>query len=113
MVAVSENDMFTLLYQVRAGVMDKSFGIHVAKLANFPKNVVDMAQKIYDESEDHYFQIKSRNDEKAAKMYTDAVDRLTSVDPNDANDEEIAKMIADIQATVKTSDNDYLLKHFN
>lgn len=47
MVAVANNDTFTLLYQVRPGVMDKSFGIHVAKLANFPKNVVQVNISVY------------------------------------------------------------------
>lgn len=42
MVAVADNDNFTLLYEVRPGVMDKSFGLHVAKLANFPNHVVEV-----------------------------------------------------------------------
>lgn len=42
MVAISDKDTFTLLYKVKPGVMDKSFGIHVAKLANFPEDVVEV-----------------------------------------------------------------------
>lgn len=44
MMALSDNNEFTLLYQVKPGVMDKSFGIHVAKLAHFPRDVIDVSR---------------------------------------------------------------------
>lgn len=111
MVAMSDKDTFTLLYQVRAGVMDKSFGIHVAKLANFPKHVVQLAQKIYDESEDHYSQLKSQ-DEKAAEIFVNAIEKLTQIDTNAIDDQDIDGIVADIQKKVKGSNNTYFKEQF-
>lgn len=45
MNAIADNDNFTLLYQVKPGVMEKSFGIQVAKLAKFPNEVVKVKYK--------------------------------------------------------------------
>lgn len=107
---MSDKDTFTLLYQVRPGVMDKSFGIHVAKLANFPKDVVQFAEQIYNESEDHYTQLKI-HDATAAKIFNETIDKLMEIDINAASTEK-AKSIEDIRKTVKASNNPYFKENF-
>lgn len=52
--AVEENGNITFLHKVKEGSIDKSYGIHVAKLADLPNSLIDRASsilKIYENKE--------------------------------------------------------------
>ena len=44
--AIEENGNITFLHKVKDGSIDKSYGIHVAKLADLPSNLIDRASNI-------------------------------------------------------------------
>ncbi len=44
--AVEEDGMITFLHKVKSGAVDKSYGIHVASLANLPDSLIQRAEEI-------------------------------------------------------------------
>ena len=44
--ALEENGHVTFLHKVKPGAIDKSYGIHVASLANLPKSLIERAEDI-------------------------------------------------------------------
>ncbi len=54
--AIEENGNLTFLHKIKEGSIDKSYGIHVAKLANLPSKVIKRANQIlevYENKEKH------------------------------------------------------------
>ena len=49
--AYEENGNITFLHKIKDGSVDKSYGIHVAKLANLPSSLIDRANIILEQYE--------------------------------------------------------------
>lgn len=71
-----------------------------------------MAQNIYDESEDHYLQLKIQHDHEAAKIFTDAIEQLCTPDASSISDVDLQRSINDIRCRVKASNSSYFKSAF-
>jgi DNA mismatch repair protein MSH2 len=49
--ALAEGDRLTMLYKVKEGVIDRSYGIHVAEMLKFPEEVLKEAKALANELE--------------------------------------------------------------
>lgn len=69
-VAVREwQDEVVFLYKVEEGSCDRSFGIHVAKLAGVPEEVITRAWQVLDDLEERGKNIKVRKNEKQLELF--------------------------------------------
>jgi len=53
--ALAEGDQLTMLYKVQEGVIDRSYGIHVAEMLKFPESVIKQAKEIAQALEENCF----------------------------------------------------------
>lgn len=108
MAAVADNENFTLLYQVRPGVMEKSFGIQVARLANFPENVVLNAQQVYNEFEDEHVAKQTEEDKSLLEKINKAIENLSTTGNNvDINENDLSKLVDQFTQDIKKLDSEY------
>jgi len=108
MAAVADADNFTLLYQVRPGVMEKSFGIQGARLANFPEHVVQNAQEVYNEFEDEHVDKQKKEDKALLEKIQVAIQQLSTAGNNvDINVEDLTQLVTQFTKDIEQLDSDY------
>ena len=71
-------NFFRFLHKIKNGSIDKSYGIHVASLANMPESLIARANEILD----HY-------EQNATKPKTNNVQLALDFDPKPQEDEDI------------------------
>ena len=83
--ATEEDGNITFLHKVREGAVDKSYGIHVAKLAKMPEVVIKRANEILSYYEDSTKKSKPVNEQLLFVLDTEQTSevesRLKSIDP--------------------------------
>eukprot|EP00040_Diaphanoeca_grandis_P044760 m.13470 g.13470 ORF g.13470 m.13470 type:complete len:905 (-) comp9744_c0_seq1:34-2748(-) len=99
------NGTLTLLYQVKPGICDQSFGINVAELANFPDAVVQDAKRKASELEDFSNESedkKRQRQEKADEIMKTFVSKAREI-PTEATPTKRIELLRTIKSDLSIS----------
>ncbi|XP_011494385.1 PREDICTED: DNA mismatch repair protein Msh2 [Ceratosolen solmsi marchali] len=110
------DEKLVLLYKVKPGICDQSFGIHVARMANFPDDVIEFAKQKQAELEDLQGAVfeGSDNPEKkrniindGEKMIKDFMEKCTGSNES-FTDEELINRVRNLKEEVLAHNNPYI-----
>lgn len=101
--ALEENGNITFLHKIKNGSVDKSYGIHVAKLANLPKSLIKRANEILSDYESNgYIEIKNQIsfdlDEKNEENI--ALEKLKQINPYEITPIEALNILYELKKDV-------------
>eukprot|EP01134_Creolimax_fragrantissima_P000450 CFRG0450T1 len=118
--ALTSEKMLTLLYKVKPGICDQSFGIHVAELAKFPPTVIEMAKRKASDLEDFKSNdgLSDEETRKRAKIDKEAGDKLVDKFLSDVkalplltvSPSEAVAMVRTLKNALKLEGNSYIQK---
>lgn len=104
--AYLENENLTFLHKVKEGSIDKSYGIHVAKLAHLPSSLIKRANEIllhYENGvkKDTYIQEKLEFSEP--NPYEAIIDQLKAMDPLEMSPMEALNKLYEIRKEIDST----------
>ncbi|XP_026475967.1 DNA mismatch repair protein spellchecker 1-like, partial [Ctenocephalides felis] len=105
--ALCDGDVFTLLYRIRPGVCNKSFGIQVARMANFPEEVVKYAEHKHSELEDNTVDADFKTIEEADKIIESFLKKCKE-DISELNDQQLKQKLDLCFQELNETNNNYL-----
>ena len=108
-------DEVVFLHKILPGGSDKSYGIHVAKLAGIPKTILERSKEILDELEstfqkeatgDHLAKhktVESSDEILFVQKNKNVLDKLSSIDINNLTPIEAINLLNQIKSEIKES----------
>ncbi|NP_001154964.1 mutS homolog 2 [Nasonia vitripennis] len=115
-VTAMVGDKLTLLYKVKPGICDQSFGIHVAKMADFPEEVIEFAKQKQTELEDlQGIVFEGSDDPEKKKEIINNGEQIIREFMNKCKDfeeslseEELMKKVTDLRDEILAKNNPYI-----
>ncbi|XP_050584471.1 DNA mismatch repair protein Msh2 isoform X1 [Bombus affinis] len=114
--ALVDDNKLTLLYKVKPGICDQSFGIHVAKMANFPQDVIEFAKRKQAELEDYQDSVFEGSDnpqkkkdiiKEAEVLIAEFISKCRNLDKS-LSDAELEDKISTFKREVLSHENPYI-----
>ncbi|MBC1428352.1 DNA mismatch repair protein MutS [Listeria seeligeri] len=94
--AVEENGKVVFLHKIKEGPADKSYGIHVAELAELPTSLIERARRILEQLENDEKKVIISNEKQPEVIHEEVQLSMFPVEPEQKISSKEAKLIKEI-----------------
>ena len=109
--AHEENGNLTFLHKIKEGSVDKSYGIHVAKLAKLPSTLIKRANEVLSvyetkDTKNIFVQEKLNLDTHKENDYEEIIDKIKEINPLEISPMDALNFLYNLKAEANEKDSD-------